>query len=109
MHCNAAYWQVLIADGDREMTAFVCHKGAYHYKSMPFGLKNAPATFQRALDIILSGVKWQSFLVYLDDVIIYFKTQEEHVQHLDDVLGLLRAAGVTLKLPKCRFFRTTDE
>jgi len=42
---------------------------------MPFGLKNAPATFQRALDIILSGVKWQSCLVYLDDVIIYSKTQ----------------------------------
>jgi len=107
--CNAGYWQVLIADGDREKTAFVCHKGAYHYKRMPFGLTNAPATFQRALDIILSGVKWKSCLVYLDDVIVFCDTQEEHDQHLDDVLGLLRAAGVTLKLLKCRFFRTTVE
>jgi len=63
LDCNAGYWQVLIADGDREKTAFVCHKGAYHYKGMPFGLTNAPATFQRALDIILSGFKWQSCLV----------------------------------------------
>jgi len=109
LHCNTGYWQVLIADGDREKTAFVCHKGACHYKRMPFGLTNAPATFQRALDIILSGVKCQSCLVYLDEVIIYSKTQEEHVQHLDDILGLLRAARVTLKLPKCRFFRATVE
>jgi len=76
---------------------------------MPFGLTNAPATFQRALDIILSGVKWQSCMVYLDDVIVYSKTPEAHVQRLDEVLGLLRAAGVTLKLLKCRFFRTTVE
>jgi len=109
LDCNAGYWQVLIADGDREKTAFVCHKGAYHYKWMPFGLTNAPATFQRALDIILSGVKWQSCLVYLNDVIVYSKTPEAHVQHLDEVLGLLRAAGVTLKLPKCRVSRTTVE
>ena len=107
LNCNAGYWQVLIADGAREKTAFVCHKGADHYKCMPFGLTNAPATFQRALDIILFGVKWQSCLVYIDDVIVYSKTHEEHIQHLDDVLGLLRAAGGTLKLRKCRFFRTT--
>jgi len=109
LDCNAGYWKVLIADGDREKTAFVCHKGAYHYKRMPFGLTNAPTTFQRALDIILSGAKWQSCLVYLDDVIVYSKTPEAHVQHLDEVLGLLRAAGVTLNLPKFRFFRTTVE
>jgi len=107
LDCNASYWQVLIADGDRKKTAFVCHKGAYHYKRMPFGLTNTPATFQRALEIILSGFKWQSCLGHLDDIIVYSKTQEEHVQHLDEVLGLLRAAGVTLKLPKSRFFRTT--
>jgi len=109
LDCNAGYWQVLIVDGDREKTAFVCHKVAYHYKCMPSGLTNVPLTFQRALDIILAGVKWQSCVVDLDDVIVYSKTQEEHVQHLDDVLGLLRAAGVIFKLPKCRFFRTTVE
>jgi len=83
LDCNAGYWQVLIAHGDREKTAFICHKGAYHYKRMPFVLTNAPATIQRALDIILSGVKWQSCLVYLDDVIVYSKTQEVHFQHSD--------------------------
>jgi len=104
---NAGYWQLPIASEDREKTAFVCHEGAYQYKRMPFGLKNAPATLQRALDIILSWVKWQSCLIYLDDVIVYSKTEEEHVRPVDRVLRLLRDAGVTLRLPKCRFFRKT--
>jgi len=76
---------------------------------MPFGLTNAPATFKRALDIILSGVKWQRCLIYLEDVIVYSKSEEEHIGDDDHVLRLLREAGVTLRLPKCRFFRTTVE
>jgi len=109
LDCNAGYWQVDIAPEDREKTAFVCHEGAYQYKRMPFELTNAPATFQRALDIILSAVKWQSCLIYLHDVIVYSKTEEEHIGHVDHVLRLLREARVTLRLPKCRFFRTTVE
>jgi len=109
LDCNAGYWQVAIAPEDREETAFVCHEGAYQYKRMPFGLTNAPATFQWALDIIPSGVKWQSCLIYLDDVIVYSKKEEEQIGHGDYVLRLLREAGVTLRMPKCRFFRTTVE
>ncbi len=71
---------------------------------MPFGLRNAPATFQRAIDVILSGIKWQHRLVYLDEVIVFSNTMEQHVAHLDHILGLLRAAGVSLKLKKCDFF-----
>jgi len=109
LDCNAGYWQVAIAPEDRERTAFVCHEGAYQYTRMPLGLTNAPATFQRALDIILSGVKLQSCLIYLDDVIVYSKTEEKHIGHVDHVLCLLREAGVTLRLPKCRFLPTTVE
>jgi len=107
LDCNARYWQVAIALDDREKTDFVCHEGAYQYQRMPFGLTNAPATFQRALDIILSGVKWKSCLIYLDSFIVYSKTAEEQDGHFDRVLRLLRDAGVTLRLPKCRFFRRT--
>ncbi len=71
---------------------------------MPFGLTNAPATFQRTLDIILAGFKWQTCLVYLHDIIVFSQSQEEHLQHLDDVLNALEGAGVTLKLAKCSFF-----
>ena len=72
---------------------------------MPFGLRNDPATFQRALDIILSGVRWQICVVYLDDVIVFSCTVEQHVKHLDTVLSLLRSAVISLKLKKCAFFQ----
>ena len=72
---------------------------------MPFGLRNAPATFQRALDIILSGFRWQSCLIYLDDVIVFSRSPDEHLRHFDEILTLLRRAGITLKLTKCSFFQ----
>ena len=71
---------------------------------MPFGLTNAPATFQRTLDIVLSSYKWKSCLVYIDDVIIYSANMEDHLRHIDEVLGALHSAGVSLKLAKCDFF-----
>ena len=102
---NSVYWQIPVDHGDQDKTTFTTHCGSYRYKRMPFGLKNAPATFQRALDIILSGVRRQICLVYLDDVIVFSKDQETHLDHLDTVLSLLRNEGVSLKLKKCFFFR----
>jgi len=71
LDCTEGYWQVPFRPAYREKTEFTTLAGIYHWLSMPFGLTNAPATFQRALDIILSGLKWQRCLVYLDDVIIF--------------------------------------
>ena len=105
LDCNAGYWQVPLAPEDRDKTTFTSHLGTYRYVRMPFGLRNAPATFQRALDIILSGVRWQKCLIYLDDVIVFSKNAETHLQHVDEVLRLLRRTGVTLKLRKCSFFQ----
>ena len=106
LDCNSGYWQIPVASEDRDKTTFTTFLGTYRYLRMPFGLKNAPATFQRALDIILSGVRWQACLVYLDDVIVFSKTLGDHIAHLDLVLSLLRHAGVSLKLSKCSFFQT---
>jgi len=89
---------VPLRPADREQTAFTKHASIYHWLSMPFGLTNAPATFQRALDIILSGLKWQLCLVYLDDVIIFSASAKQHVKDVDVVLTRLREAGVTLNL-----------
>jgi len=102
--CTAGYWQVPLRKEDQEKTAFTTHCGIYHWLSMPFGLKNAPATFQRALDIILSGLKWQICLVYLDDVIIFSANAEQHVKDVDKVLRRPREAEVTLTLEKCAWF-----
>jgi hypothetical protein len=72
---------------------------------MPFGLRNAPATFQRFVDITLAGFTWKSCLVYLDDIIVFAKTKEEHLEHLDAVLSRLYRAGLSPNLKKCRFIQ----
>lgn len=71
---------------------------------MPFGLTNAPAAFQRAVDIILAGFKWQTCPVYLDDIIVFSRNEEDNLAHLDEVLTALENAGVTLNLSMCSFF-----
>jgi len=58
LDCNAGYWQIPVAEEDKHLTAFTCHSGAWQCVRLPFGLRNAPATFQRAMDLILAGVKW---------------------------------------------------
>ena len=108
LDCNSGYWQVPIAPKDRDKTTFKTHLGTYRHLRMPFGLRNAPVTFQRALDTILSGVRWQTCLIYLDDMIIFFKDIKDiksHLGHVDEILTLLGQAGSTLKLKKCEFFQ----
>ena len=103
LDCNFGYWQIPVAQDDRDKTTFTSHLGTYRFKRLPFGLKNAPATFQRAIDIILSSVRWQTCLIYLD-VIVFSRDEAEHLHHGDQVLSLLREPGVTLKLTKWHFF-----
>ena len=104
LDANSGYWQIPVANDDRDKTTFTCHAGCYRFKRMPFGLCNAPATFQRTLDILLAGLRWKTCLVYLDDVIVFSKTFDEHVKHVQDVLTILQRAGISLKLKKCNFF-----
>ena len=68
---------------------------------MPFGLCNAPATYQRLMDLVLAGLQWTSCLVYLDNVIIVGRTYDEHLQNLKAVFTRLREAGLKLKPKKC--------
>ena len=103
LDANSGYWQIPVANDDRDKTTFTCHAGCYRFKRMPFGLCNAPATFQRTLDILLAGLRWKTCLVYLDDVIVFSKTFDEHVKHVQDVLTILQRAGISLKLKKCNF------
>ena len=85
LDCTAGYWHVPLLPADRDKTAFTTHAEIFHCLSIPFGLTNAPATFQRALSIILSGLKWQLRLVYLDDVIIFSASAGQHVKDVDVV------------------------
>lgn len=103
MDLKSGYWQIEVDERDREKTAFVTPDGLYEFKVMPFGLCSAPATFQRVMDTVLAGLKWQMCLVYLDDVVVFAPTFEEHLQRLEAVLQAIKSSGLTLKSEKCRF------
>jgi len=109
LDCNCGYWQIPVAIKDQDKTTFTCHEGTYKYIRLPFGLTNAPGTLQPAIDMTLSVFKWKSCLVYLDDVIVFFRGVEEHITHLDEVFGLLSRAAVSLKASKCFLFQEEVE
>ena len=99
----SGYWQVELDNDARPKTAFTTHQGLFEFVRMPFGLCNAPATFQRAMQTVLSGLEWQNCFVYIDDILIASRTLEEHLQHLAEVIDRLRKAGLRLKPKKCCF------
>lgn len=109
MDCNAGYWQIPVAEEDEDKTTFTSHEGTFRYVRLPFGLTNAPATFQRALDMLLAGLKWKTCLVYLDDIIVFSSSAHEHVGHLREVLSLLAQSGISLKASKCHLFQEEVE
>ena len=97
---NSGYWQVEVDEADREKTAFASRKELFEFKVMPFGLCNAPATFERLMEIVLAGLNWQICLIYLDDIIAVGKTSEDMI-NIDKIMQKLKDAGLKLKPRKC--------
>ena len=97
----SGYWQVAMEVSSKEKTAFTTYSGLYQFKKMPFGLVNAPATFQRLMEVVLSGLARTMCLVYLDDILVIGKTLEEHNVNLGKVLERMRSAGLRLQPKKC--------
>ena len=98
-------WQVEIDPGDKEKTAFSTGKGLWQFKVMPFGLYNAPATFERLMELVLTGLIGDACLGYLDDIIIVGRTFDNHLRNLEQVLTKIRGANLKLNPEKCSFFR----
>ena len=96
------YWQVPLATEDREKTAFSTGKGLHQFRVMAMGLKNAGATFQRLMELVLAGLDSKRCLVYLDDIIISSRSEDEHIATLRDVFKRVRSAKLKLKPEKCR-------
>ncbi|GFW58334.1 retrovirus-related Pol polyprotein from transposon 297 [Trichonephila clavipes] len=103
MDLRSGYWQIEIDEADREKTAFITPEGLYEFKVMPFDLCNAPATFGRMTDYLLRHFKWTMCLCYLDDIIVFSETFEDHLIRLRLVLKCLQEAGLKLNLKKCLF------
>ena len=102
---RSGYWQIPMRPEDQAKTAFITYWGLFHFRVMPFGLSTAPAQFQRLMQRVLGSAQRGHCMCFLDDVIIYSRTIEEHIQHLRDVFERFRAAGLKMKMSKCAFLR----
>ena len=101
----SGYWQVEMDPRDKEKTAFCTRQGLFQWKVMPFGLCNAPATFERLMELVLSGLNWKACLIYLDDVIVFGKDFDSALLNLEAVWTRMRQANLRLKPSKCALFR----
>ena len=101
----SGYHQCEIEEADRHKTAFVTHKGLFHFNVLAFGLCNAPATFENMMEKVLKGLQWERCIVYLDDVITYGCSFESALHNLQLVLDRFRAANLKLKSKKCFLFQ----
>ena len=105
MDLASGYWQLDIKEEDREKTAFTTHRGLFQFRRMPFGLCNAPGTFERVMEVVVRGLQWKTCLVYLDDIVVFARTFDEHLVRLGEVLDRLIAAGLKVKPSKCQLVR----
>ncbi|XP_036140388.1 uncharacterized protein LOC118644842 [Monomorium pharaonis] len=101
----SGFHQIPMASKDAPKTAFSTPYGHYQFKRMPFGLKNAPATFQRLMDNVLSGLQGNELFVYMDDIVIYAKSLREHEIKFTRLMQRLRNANLKLQPDKCEFLR----
>ena len=99
----SGFWQIPMDPSTRHKAAFITHNGVYEWSRMPFGLKNAPMTFQMVMGQVLRELNWKHVLCYIDDILVFSSNFQEHLVHLDIVFQKLREAGLTLKSEKCHF------
>lgn len=106
MDLARGYNQVAVSEADRAKTAFCTPFGLFEWNRMPFGLCNAPSTFQRLMQRMFGDQQCQSVLLYLDDIVVFSSTVSQHLLRLEMVLARLQTEGLKAKLEKCDFFKT---
>ena len=102
---KSGYWQVEMEPQDKEKTAFTTGSGLWQFTVMPFGLCNAPATFERLMDRVLAGLPPETALVYMDDILVPGRTFEKQLDNLERVFQCLRSAKLKLSPKKCHLFQ----
>ena len=102
---TSGYYQIPLKSQDIPKSAFVCKYGHYEMTRMPFGLNNAAGTFQRTMELALQGLQWVICLIYIDDIVVFGRTFEEHISRVEEVLKRIQAAGLKLKADKSNMFQ----
>ena len=109
MDVESAYNQVNVKEVDRYKTAFYTREGIYQWRKMPFGLINAPFTFQRIMNKYFSDYIYKFVMIYLDDILIYSKDHKSHVGHLEIILKIIKKIGFKLNKKKCKLVQNRVE
>ncbi|XP_052820489.1 uncharacterized protein LOC128246339 [Mya arenaria] len=99
------YFQIPLKEEDVPKSAFCCKYGHFEMTRMTFGLNNSASTFQRTMEIALQGLQWETCLVYIDDIIVYGTTFEQHIHRVEQVLDRMQQAGLKLKHEKCNMLQ----
>ena len=102
---TSGYYQIPLKSQDIPKSAFVCKYGHYEMTRMPFGLNNAAGTFQRTMELALQGLQWVICLIYIDDIVVFGRSFEEHIKRVEEVLKRIQAAGLKLKADKSNMFQ----
>ncbi|HBS53358.1 MAG TPA: hypothetical protein DD806_05115 [Flavobacterium sp.] len=105
MDLNCGFHQIQLEESIKPLTAFSTPYGHFEYNRMPFGLKGAPATFQRLMNSVLSGLQGITCFVYMDDIVVHSKTLFEHIKKLENIFKRLRESNLKLQPTKCEFLR----
>lgn len=101
----SGYWQCEMEEEDKPKTAFTSHMGLFQFQVLPFGISNAPSCYERLMELVLRGLRWEKCLCYLDDIIVFGSSFEQAVENLKIVFDKLRSANLTLKPSKCDLFQ----
>src|SRR5258708_30221449 len=102
---RSSFYQVPLAEADRDKTAFITRRGQWRFRSLPMGLCNSPGTFHRFMDLVLRELTWSSVLVYIDDIVVYASSFSDLKMRLEEVFNRLRTANLKLKPTKVKLFQ----
>ena len=106
---QSGFWQCPLSEEDQLKTGFVCHRGQYVFRVMPFGLCNAPSAFQRLMDHTFGDMLYKNAFIYIDDALITSVTLDDHLEHLEEMFERLKKNHLKIKLKKCHFFQDEIE